>query len=679
MKRASRIICVLAAIALPLIAGAEASGPNLLENPGFEQLDDSGWPVGWSERRPVFSVSEDVARTGERSLRWDNDDPERYILCGHAVELERGYRYEFETWVRTEDLGGSGHGATVCMEWWDDEGTYIGGSYPTGRKGDTPEWTLIRGITPPIPQHAASINLTVYVRRGGVGTAWFDDCSVRRYRPPLTDAITTDLYRGITSGGTVRAHVGMSPRDWELEPGDIEATLEVRDAAGASLRTVRPHGRTETTLLFEFSSRDLRPGDYELVATVGTADGEVEESLSTTMTRTDGPPERRAWIDEHQRLIVDGKPFFPLGTYWNRVSPHPTSLVDEHLDIYAESAFNCIMPYDSTTIDEARLDACHERGISVIFSVKDFYAGRRGLETEEDARRLIEQYVDRFAYHPAIIAWYTNDEMPATMYPQLRAHQLWMEELDPERPTWIVLYQVDEVGDYLGTFDVIGTDPYPIPTHPPYRALSYTERTIEGTLGLKPVWMVPQIFNWASYRDDSDDYRPPTLEEMRSMAWQCIAGGANGLVFYSWMDLWRVEQKGMETFESRWPDVKQMAAEISQFEQMLLSVEPAMQPRVEKPLTVGWRVYGMGGRTYLVAVNADRRPVDLSFEFPREIATHEVLFRNPRVRVEGDTVHLRLGGLEPTVIALTPGGDARRPWDGWRERWRARAQVPALQ
>jgi len=668
MKRTALSVLALVALASSLCF-AEAFGPNLLDNPGFEELNDNGWPTGWDQKPPVYSLDDTLARSGERSMRWDNENADRYVLCAHRVNVELGYRYEFETWVRTEGLEGSGTGATVCMEWSDADGEFLGGSYPSGIKGDTPEWTRVSGITAPVPEHAASVRIIVYVRKGATGTAWFDDCSVRRYRPPLADAITTGLYRGITGGGPVRTHVGISPHDWDLRPEQVRATLEVRDAQGEVVKTVRPSDRTETALMFDFSSRDLAPGEYELVATVGTADGEVEQTLSTEMTRTDGPPDRRCWIDEHQRLIVDGEPFFPLGTYWNKLPEYDTSLAEEQLDIYEESAFNCIMPYDSWDIDEAQLDACRERGISVLFSVKDFYAGRHGLKTEEEARERVEEYVTRFRDHPAIIAWYTNDEMPTSMYEQLRDHQLWMEELDPSRPTWVVTNKLDEIPGYLGTFDVIGTDPYPIPSAPPVRALYYTQQTVSGSLGLKPVWMVPQIFNWASYRDNQDNLRPPTLEEMRSMAWQCIAGGANGLAFYSWMDLWRMERKGGESFASRWPDVKQMAREIADFEDVLLSIEPVMSPRVDESPTVAWRVYGMDGRTFLVVVNGDEKPAQVSFDFPRDIADAEVLFRQPRVEVDGGRVDVRLGGLEPTVIALTPGRSADG-WDDWKERWR---------
>lgn len=665
----------IAVLTLALLAAvacfAEAVGPNLVQNPSFEQLDEDGWPVGWKPMEQVYSPTDEVARTGERSLKWDNDDRDRYLLCSQEIPVERGRRYEFEVWVRTEGLEGGGWGATTCMEWYGADGEHIGGTYPHGVKGDTPEWTRIHAISDRVPEEAARVIVLCYVRKDIIGTAWFDDCSVRRYQGPLLESLTTNLYRGLTSGGGVKVHAGINLADYDYAPRDVEATLSVRAADGEVVRALKPDARTESALLFSFSAADLPEGDYDLALKAGTSDGALSGQLETTMRRTDDVPDYHAYIDEHQRLIVDGEPVFPLGTYWNKLSDYDSSLAEEHLDIYRASAFNCIMPYDSWNIDEAQLDACRERGISVLFSVKDFYAGRHGLKTREDAREKIESYVTRFRGHPAIIAWYINDELPLSMYDQLRAHQLWMEELDPSRPTWSVTHRIGQVSEHLGTFDVIGTDPYPIPHSTVSRPLRWTRTTVEDTLGLKPVWMVPQIFNWASYRrDEAEKYRPPTLPEMRSMAWQCIAGGANGLVFYSWMDLWRVEQRGLESFEDRWPEVKQMAAEIEQFFPVLLSVEPAMEPRrVDALDTVGWRVYGQDGRTVLVAVNAEREPVTATFEFPRAIAEHEVLFRSPRVTVDGAKVEVRLSGLEPTVIALTPGGDVDA-WADWRQRWR---------
>ena len=49
-------------------------------------------------------------------------------------------------------------------------------------------------------------------------------------------------------------------------------------------------------------------------------------------------PERRVRFDRHGRTILDGKPFLPLGMYWNDVNA-------EDLAVYSNTAFNCLMPY----------------------------------------------------------------------------------------------------------------------------------------------------------------------------------------------------------------------------------------------------------------------------------------------------------------------------------------------
>jgi len=357
---------------------------------------------------------------------------------------------------------------------------------------------------------------------------------------------------------------------------------------------------------------------------------------------------------------VDGEPFFPLGTYWNTVPGNKSSLTREHLDIYADSAFNCIMPYDSWNVGRPQLDMAHERGISVIYSVKDFFTGKFGLKTARDERAMIADYVNKYKDHPAIIAWYINDELSAEMYDSLRSHQVWMQELDPGRPTWIVLYQVNDIPQYLGTFDVIGTDPYPIPTAPVGKALDYTRRTALGTAGMKPMWMVPQIFNWASYRsrrqgEPFDKFSAPSVDEMRSMAWQCICGGANGLVFYSWMDLWHMDRATGESFASRWPAIKAMAAEIKRFIPVLLSVdEPTVPVDVQAPSCVAYRIHMKDGKTYLATVNSSDDAVSATFTFAASFASCEVQLGRDTVDFAEDRVHVRFGGTEPKVICLTP-------------------------
>lgn len=75
------------------------------------------------------------------------------------------------------------------------------------------------------------------------------------------------------------------------------------------------------------------------------------------------------------------------------------------------------------------MDLAHQRGLKVIYSVKDAYFGTKlcpkEIASEEDELVFIKAKIDAFREHPA----------------------------------WVVVYQVDSVRDYMPTFHVIGTDP----------------------------------------------------------------------------------------------------------------------------------------------------------------------------------------------------------------------------
>ena len=45
---------------------------------------------------------------------------------------------------------------------------------------------------------------------------------------------------------------------------------------------------------------------------------------------------------------------------------------------------------------------------------------------------------------------------------ELEAHYQWTAAGDPEHVAWSVLYEASALRQYMRTFDVIGTDPYPI-------------------------------------------------------------------------------------------------------------------------------------------------------------------------------------------------------------------------
>jgi len=581
---------------------------NLVANGSFEELDASGRPVPW--RLPDgYSVVTNSPASGERCLHYQNTDTSHYQLAQAPVPLRPGEQYELRAKIRTNEIRGrrEDEGATICVEWQSSDGTYLGGAYPRGVTGTHREWVEIRHVLGPIPSNAARANVVCYLRRGTVGEAWWDDVSIRLRRPPLLGAVTSDHYRDQFTGRAVRVFASHALPAHALDVRRASIELRATTTEGRELARLDPSAVTEDALVFSVDTTAWPTGPLELIVSGRDSFGQVHERRLPAIRLTEPPPNRRCWIDDHRRLIVDGKPFFPLGMYWGNLRPDQVAL-------YARSPFNCLMPYGN--IGRDGLDLAWSNGLRVIYSVKDLYVGHAGLTSRDAADEAVRRTVESLRDHPAIIAWYINDEFPLSRFGELLDRQRRMIELDPGRPTWAVLYQIGELREYVATCDVIGTDPYPIPHRSPAQALDWARRSRAETFGVKPIWMVPQVFNWAAYKDRPDQLaacRAPSLDEMRAMAWSCLAAGANGLIFYSWFDLWRLDEgrgKGgqpipRDPFEKRWRDVVTMASEIRDFVPMLLSTEPAPPIEVSgEGADVAARAVQHEGRVYLLAVNA---------------------------------------------------------------------------
>lgn len=621
LKIAAALIVAFASFACGCADEWEApTGPNLVANPSFEAVAE-GVPLSWSAPSEVYRVDDSGGRTGDRCLRFSNDDPQRYQLCTQTVDLEPGSVYEYSVWVRTAGLHGGS--ASICVEWADAAGGYLGGSYADGVSGDTAQWTQVRGIAR-VPENAARCTVTCYVTRGGIGSAWWDDASVRRWRErPMRTFLVTPPYRGLI----------LNAAPPYLEANVELLTSQIKGGAGGALIVARlsPAGddrpvaaaAVEDLAGDRVSVRvpiaDLKPGSYTLtIALVDRETGQaICEEAHRVTRRTGFPP--KCYIDENNRLIVDGKPFFPLGMYWSNVS-------EDELRVYKEGPFNCLMPYGSPNREQ--MDLVNRFGLKVIYSIKDFYYGTEWcpdfIQSEADEERAVRDRVREFCGHPALLAWYTNDERPLTMLPRLEAHQRWVEEEDPNHPTWVVLFQVDQVGSYLRTFDVIGTDPYPIPDRPAAMAGEWAATTRRAVADGRPLWMVPQAFRWP-------DKRPPTFDEMRSMAWQCIAEGADGLIFYSWFDL---RNDPEHPFAERWGELKRVAQEISDMIPVLLSVEEPPAVDVQAPGVVHWTIRRYQGAAYVILVNGGEEPATASVRFARPL--ERVVLAGKSVALSGD-------------------------------------------
>ncbi len=635
---------------------------NLLQNPSFEEIEGESFP-GWKFDKRTFSPCTDFAKTGKNCLKFVNTDPNIYDFCNQSLTFKPGEIFYYSCWIKTENIQGEEQGATLCIQWVDKSGKYIGGSFPFGLKGTNKEWTLVSGCTPPIPPQAAKVTLSLYCRQKMTGTAWFDEVTVRKFYPSLFSAMTTNCYRNQTTGGSVRVFVGLNGTKNVSDAKNLQPKLAVITENKKEVKLLTPTAFTENSVEFHLNSTDLSVGIYKLCCRAINPKSGQEETLNLTFTRLDTMPARKAYIDEHRRFILDGKPFFPLGLYFGGVS-------DEDLALYSQSAFNCIMPYPQ--LSRNTLDKINAKNIKVIYSVKDIYKGTNSCKTEEEADEKVRQTVSSLIDHPAIIAWYINDEYPLSRSKELVARRNLMETLDPGRPTWAVLYQIDQIRSYIPTFDVVGTDPYPLSTKPIRQAWDWSDQTNKAVFGQMAFWQVPQIFDWSLHKKDMAErkqHKAPTQEEMRAMYWMGIAGGANGLIAYCWHDLKNMDKEpfsGPRTplirkpFKQSWSEVSAIGNEVASFIPVLLSIDEPIKiipKQLENPLPVGYRVYGQGDKTWMLLVNLERKPVSVSFETEKPVKLVDAKLgtrKNPAcsVLITDKTIQVKLEAIEPLFLCL---------------------------
>ena len=596
-----------------LAAGAE----NIVPNPGVEAMGVGAKTAGWRIPAP-YRVIAGEGRDGSRGIVWTGTDPKVYTMPKIDVDLKPGQRYRFGGWTRIKSLNGPKAASALYLEWYGADGKWLGGcqSSVAHEPGD---WMHLEGESPVIPAEAKRCCLMGFATKGATGEVAFDDFSVTELTEEPLGEVWTSAYRNTAVDGTVKLLAELNPRAPEWKADRAKAVFRIPDGKGNWRELPTKIGAdgdlAGAKLDVSGLPRGLSPINFVL-----TTGGVYRASKTILFNRIDSFPRDGVRFDGFNRTIVNGEPFYPLGMYAGVLTSNDIARI-------AESPFNCLMSY--RMLPRHILDYGAERGVKFIVNIKDSYAGSMewhppwivddATETAWTAER-----VSALRDHPAVLAWYICDEQEVSMVPRIRARRELVEKLDPKHPVWIVLYQAPQIRSYMGAFDVIGTDPYPITDLGQYpgrkdgigRVAEWTRQTREGVFGMRPLWQVPQCFDWAIIGKSEEarmklPSRPPTREEIRNMTWQSIAAGGDGIVYYAYHELWRMDAK--TPFAKSFADVCAVAKEVEDFRPALLS-EPGPRVRgVSKDLCA--RTWTDGKSVWLLAVNASEDAVSGTLEF----------------------------------------------------------------
>ena len=245
--------------------------------------------------------------------------------------------------------------------------------------------------------------------------------------------------------------------------------------------------------------------------------------------------------------------------------------------------------------------------------------------------------VAAYKNHPALLAWYLNDELSSELEPRLEDYYRRVAHADPNHPCYIVLCNMPEVKLFPATTDIMGVDPYPTPKSPVTLVAEQADVATAAVAGHKPVWLVPQAFAWYQYSSQNKDRghtpsaeeleggRAPTYEETRCMTYLALVHGAKGLIYYCYYDL-----RVLPQYREMWGWLKNIATEVKTLSPILLSPDdrgPALC--LAAGSQVETRLKQCSGRLYLLAVNTANETRHITFQLPRSRSGQaRVLFEN---------------------------------------------------
>jgi hypothetical protein len=593
----------LSVLTAPDLRAEQAGSAPALENGNFE-LDGQGWNLGNG-----FTIEQGGGRSGTRALFFERTDVADKAYTYQKINVVPGAKYRFSAWMRYTRPEGDAKGATLGMEFYDEGGKFIKGTYPPGLIS-ADEWTKVES-TAVVPDTAVSARLVLMIRKEQLGKAWFEDVELTSAEPMIQLNLISPAISTITpEKGLVRFNVYCE--DPALRKRSDELTLRAEVIAGGnSLKTVTS---PVSALRAQADLSGLPLGEAEVKLTLLDSKNSQtlsEKTVPLTVAAADRPiPANACLIDAQGRAIVNGKPYLPVGLYID-------NFIKEDLDRIGASPFNCIMPYhvmvgrfdksQKPTIETIRecLDYSHEKGLKVLFGTQWVHEGIRNAVTEwmgaKGETEVITKVVETFKDHPALLAWYLCDELPVSMKDRLEKRRALVNRLDPFHPTWSVFYQNEDLPLYGGGQDVIGVDNYPVRFADDVQMKLVAKQMDAVDLTGLPTWVVPQAHNMATFEakdaEDAKRFLDPTEDQMLSMSLYMAARGAKGFIFYAGNLLAMTEEvfyapnrnriknapapQTEADFARRWAELSRVGSVLRGLEPFLLADKPAPEVKLE--------------------------------------------------------------------------------------------------
>lgn len=374
-----------------------------------------------------------------------------------------------------------------------------------------------------------------------------------------------------------------------IDPKKVKIILDKNDLTAKSKIT-----ETQLTIIPD----NLPTGKHEVKISITDKAGNPSFSTWSFSSYAEEPT---VSLREDNVLIVEGKPFFPLGFY----SPLDT----EDFKVFKENGFNCFTRYGLLQQPLERikrwLDECEKAGLKMIPG---------GLETQEDSKETIVEKLDFLKNHNATIGWYIPDEPDnrGLDVKKMVQGREWTKEIT-YKPCMTTFCLPSRFSDYADTVDIFWVDPYPYfktdggPKKTLTMVSDWVEKGRKAVKDNKPVWVVPQIFSGRP-----PDERVPTYWELRCMSYLGIVAGAKGVIYYAFQP----SHDHVKEHPGLWLGVKALGKELSSLNPVLLSPDDSQEFIVESSLDIHYLLKEYKNELYLFAVNGSEQEGKVIFTLP---------------------------------------------------------------
>jgi len=258
----------------------------------------------------------------------------------------------------------------------------------------------------------------------------------------------------------------------------------------------------------------------------------------------------RVTIDEHNRLLLNGKPWFPIC-----MSPGPPlrskdPLGRDAMDTVKAGGINSFRvgaaapDADRVEIPAEYVDWIAEHGMYAFINLREMSVLDPQFPDREARLRAV---IEQFRCNPALALWKSMDEptvgLDNRIVDRMMSAYKFIKELDPDHPVWLNHSPggFHNYHLYRDVCDISGVDVYPVSI--PMGVASklankeiscigdYMEIVSRAMDGKRPIFMVLQVC-WSGAMPPKHVRTYPTFHQERYMTYQAIIKGARGLLFF---------------------------------------------------------------------------------------------------------------------------------------------------